>query len=81
MEEVCCDWVLFLGVPGVCLDEYLNNQTPLCSSVRAEYLRGIAAGTMSPWYSNWQEQCASICSADMLCVLSQVRETISLAIR
>lgn len=80
MEEVCCDWVLFLGVPGACLDEYPNNQTHLCSSVRAEYVRGMATGTMCPWYSNRQEQCASICSPDMFCVVI-TGETISLVIR
>lgn len=33
----------FPVVPGVCLDVYLKSQTPLCSSVGAEYVSGMPA--------------------------------------
>ena len=72
---------LFLGAPGVCLDAYLKSQTPLCSSVGAEYVCGMPGdrNNVYPWHANRQEQCASICSPDMFYVITG--EAISLVIR
>lgn len=43
MEEKVAIGFLFLGVPGMCLDVYLKNQTPLRLSVGAEYVCGMSA--------------------------------------
>jgi hypothetical protein len=72
---------LFLRVPGVCLDAYLKSQTLLCSCV-CVCVCGTPADMNNDVYQgmpNRQEQCASIFSPDMFCVIA--REAISPVIR